>query len=68
MGDMIELGDDARGYLAVPDSGSGPGVLVIQEWWGLNPQISHLDPTVFPRSFFSEYDCSGAGNGENTIK
>ena len=28
-----------RGYLAVPDSGSGPGVLVIQEWWGLNPQM-----------------------------
>ena len=26
-------------YLAVPDSGSGPGVLVIQEWWGLNPQM-----------------------------
>jgi carboxymethylenebutenolidase len=27
--------DTARGYLAVPASGSGPGVLVIQEWWGL---------------------------------
>ncbi len=39
MGDMVELGGDARGYLAVPDSGSGPGVLVIQEWWGLNPQM-----------------------------
>lgn len=36
---MIELGGDARGYLAVPESGSGPGVLVLQEWWGLNPQI-----------------------------
>lgn len=39
MGDMIELGEDARGYLAVPESGSGPGVLVLQEWWGLNPQM-----------------------------
>ncbi|MEM8707644.1 MAG: dienelactone hydrolase family protein [Actinomycetota bacterium] len=39
MGEMIELGDNARGYLAVPDGGSGPGVLVIQEWWGLNPQM-----------------------------
>ena len=39
MGSMIELGEEARGYLAVPDSGSGPGVLVIQEWWGLNPQM-----------------------------
>jgi carboxymethylenebutenolidase len=32
-------GDTADGYLALPASGSGPGVLVIQEWWGLNPQI-----------------------------
>jgi carboxymethylenebutenolidase len=29
----------ASGHLAVPASGSGPGVIVIQEWWGLNPQI-----------------------------
>jgi len=39
MGEMIELGGEARGYLAVPDAGSGPGVLVLQEWWGLNPQM-----------------------------
>jgi len=26
-------------YLAVPDSGRGPGVVVIQEWWGLVPHI-----------------------------
>ena len=32
-------GDTAAGYLAVPASGSGPGLLVIQEWWGLVPQI-----------------------------
>jgi carboxymethylenebutenolidase len=32
-------GDTASGYLAVPDSGSGPGLLVVQEWWGLVPQI-----------------------------
>ena len=24
---------------AVPDSGSGPGLIVVQEWWGLNDQI-----------------------------
>lgn len=28
-----------EGYLARPDTGSGPGVLVIQEWWGLVPHI-----------------------------
>lgn len=42
MGETVEFasnGDTAGGYLAVPASGSGPGVVVIQEWWGLNPQI-----------------------------
>lgn len=32
-------GGTAGGYLATATSGSGPGVLVIQEWWGLVPQI-----------------------------
>jgi len=32
-------GTTASGHLAVPTTGSGPGVIVIQEWWGLNPQI-----------------------------
>lgn len=32
-------GHPTAGYLAVPKSGSGPGVLVFQEWWGLVPQI-----------------------------
>jgi carboxymethylenebutenolidase len=29
-------GAAAAGYLAVPASGAGPGVIVIQEWWGLD--------------------------------
>lgn len=39
---MIEFasnGSLARGYLSAPSAGSGPGVMVIQEWWGLVPQI-----------------------------
>jgi carboxymethylenebutenolidase len=32
-------GGQAHGYLAVPDSGTGPGVIVIQEWWGLTDHI-----------------------------
>lgn len=27
------------GYLALPLGGSGPGVIVLQEWWGLVPHI-----------------------------
>ena len=29
----------AHGYLRVPASGSGPGVVVIQEWWGLTDHV-----------------------------
>jgi carboxymethylenebutenolidase len=32
-------GNSASGYLATPPQGSGPGVLVIQEWWGLDSSI-----------------------------
>jgi carboxymethylenebutenolidase len=32
-------GGHAHGYLAIPESGSGPGVVVIQEWWGLTDHI-----------------------------
>lgn len=42
MGETVEFpsnGNSASGYLATPGSGAGPGVLVVQEWWGLVPQI-----------------------------
>lgn len=45
MGEMIEFpsnGSTGEGYLATPASGSGPGVVVIQEWWGLVPHIKDV--------------------------
>ena len=42
MGSMIEFpsnGGTATGYLAMPESGSGVPLVVIQEWWGLVPHI-----------------------------
>jgi len=42
---MVEFasnGDTAHGYLALPSSGTGPGVMVVQEWWGLVPQIKKV--------------------------
>jgi carboxymethylenebutenolidase len=44
-GQMVEFqsnGARARGYLATPESGKGPGVVVIQEWWGLVPHIEDV--------------------------
>ncbi len=45
MGEIVEFpsnGSTARGYLASPPAGAGPGVVVIQEWWGLVPHITDL--------------------------
>ena len=44
MGQMVEFpvnGTSAGGYLATPSSTPAPGVLVLQEWWGLVPQIKN---------------------------
>jgi carboxymethylenebutenolidase len=35
-------GKDAKGYLANASSSNAPGVVVIQEWWGLSEQIKGL--------------------------
>jgi carboxymethylenebutenolidase len=54
MGETVEFrsnGDSASGYLAVPASGSGPGVLVIQEWWGLVPQIKRTADRLAEEGF-----------------
>ena len=42
MGEMVRFpmnGESGGGYLAAPPAGSGPGVVVIQEWWGL---VDHI--------------------------
>lgn len=42
MAETVEFrsnGSTASGYLVLPPAGKGPGVLVIQEWWGLDPGI-----------------------------
>ena len=33
---------EAFGYLRLPESGSGPGVVVIQEWWGLTTHVASI--------------------------
>src|SRR5918997_2796671 len=44
-GEMVEFksnGAPARGYLSVPAGVRGPGVVVLQEWWGLVPHIKDV--------------------------
>ena len=45
MGQPIEFGCNggvSSGYLATPPNGSGPGLLVIQEWWGLDSALKTI--------------------------
>jgi carboxymethylenebutenolidase len=45
MGAMVQFpfnGGDTGGYLATPKQGGGPGLIVIQEWWGLVDHIKDV--------------------------
>jgi carboxymethylenebutenolidase len=56
MGNMIEYkinGSTTPGYLAEPLSGEGPGVVVIQEWWGLVDHIKDVCDRLAAQGFFA---------------
>lgn len=45
MGEIVEFpsnGSNGQGYLSLPEGGTGPGVVVIQEWWGLVAHIKQV--------------------------
>lgn len=45
MGDIVSYasaGGTGTGYLASPPAGAGPGVIVLQEWWGLVGHITSV--------------------------
>lgn len=44
-------GSTAHGYLALPASGRGPGVIVIQEWWGLTDHIADVADRLATEGF-----------------
>ncbi|MET7744219.1 dienelactone hydrolase family protein [Streptomyces sp. NPDC005385] len=44
-------GGTAHGYLALPPSGRGPGVIVIQEWWGLTDHIADVTDRLAAEGF-----------------
>ena len=52
MAETVEFESDgatASGYLVTPSGGSGPGVVVVQEWWGLDPALEE-GPRIIDRS------------------
>jgi carboxymethylenebutenolidase len=54
MGEIVEFesnGSTASGYLVLPPGGSGPGVLVMQEWWGLDSGIKEMAERVAAAGF-----------------
>ena len=45
MGTLIDFktnGEKESGYLALPEGRRGPGVIVVQEWWGLDSGIKEM--------------------------
>lgn len=46
-----DVTDTGHGYLATPPSGSGPGVIVIQEWWGLTDHIKDVADRLAAEGF-----------------
>src|SRR5258705_14000691 len=44
-------GHEAHGYLATPASGEGPGLVLIQEWWGLDDHMAELADRLAAEGF-----------------
>ena len=72
-------GKDASGYLANAPRGNAPGVVVIQEWWGLQDQIKGicdrfalagfdaLAPDLYKGTVVPYHDTDAAGKEMNSL-
>ena len=72
-------GKDANGYLANAARGNAPGVVVIQEWWGLQEQIKGLcdrfavagfdalAPDLYSGKVVPYHDTDAAGREMNSL-
>lgn len=49
--DFPSNGAGASGYLALPEGGSGPGLIVVQEWWGLDSGIKEMADRLAAEGF-----------------
>ncbi len=75
MGDMVSFqsnGDSCEGYLARPEGGNGPGVIVIQEWWGLVDHIRDVADRFAAEGFVTLapdlYHGLSAGEPDEAVK
>ena len=53
-GSMTEIpvnGEAVPAYISLPPAGRGPGVVVIQEWWGLVPHIRNVADRLAAQGF-----------------
>ncbi|MGY3647455.1 dienelactone hydrolase [Bradyrhizobium sp. LM4.3] len=72
-------GKDGSGYLANTARGNAPGVVVIQEWWGLSDQIKGLcdrfalagfdalAPDLYKGKVVPYHDTDAAGKEMNSL-
>ena len=59
-------GGSCGGLFAVPESGRGPGVVVIQEWWGLVPHMADVVDRFAEAGFVAL--CPDLYHGANTTE
>ncbi len=66
----LMVGKEALGaYLAVPEAGSGPGVLVIHSWWGLTPFYGTLCERLAANGFVAlAPDYYGGATAQNATE
>ncbi len=83
MGTLISFkrpdGQEAKGYLAKAAKADAPGVVVIQEWWGLQDQIkgmcdrfalagfNALAPDLYKGTVVPYHDTDAAGREMNSL-
>jgi carboxymethylenebutenolidase len=72
---MESFGDNHKGYLALPQSGKGPGLLLLHPWWGLTDlfkgladQLAAEGFVVFAPDFFDGASTADIAEAEKQVK
>jgi carboxymethylenebutenolidase len=72
---MESFGDNHKGYLALPASGTGPGLLLLHPWWGLTDlfkgladQLAAEGFVVFAPDFFDGASTADIAQAEKQVK